>query len=163
MKLFVKIFLWFMAAIALMFGVIVFVTRTFQTEPMVSRFERSTRNQLTVYGGTATQIVTAEGEVGLRAFLTRLKDLEPPRQVTLVSNDGKVFFGDPVDVPGVSELAAKSISAGGAGGWNLWCATVMKSTPRITPAGTIGRVSCTGRQYRIQPTFDRWQAHARCC
>ena len=46
MKLFVKIFLWFLAAIALMVGVIIFVTRTFQTDPLFSRLQRSTRNQM---------------------------------------------------------------------------------------------------------------------
>ena len=46
MKLFVKIFPWFLAATALMVGVIVIVTRTFQTEPLVNRFQRSTRNQM---------------------------------------------------------------------------------------------------------------------
>ncbi len=112
MKLFVKIFLWFLAALALMVGVIIFVTRTFQTEPMVSRFERSTRNQLTVYGGTATQIVGAEGETGLRNFLSRLKDLEPPRQVSLITADGKVWFGDAVDVPAMSELANRTLASG---------------------------------------------------
>lgn len=71
MKLFVKIFLWFLAAVGLMIGVLIFVTRTFQTEPMVSRFERSTRNQMTAYGGTASQIAAAEGDVGLRTFLQR--------------------------------------------------------------------------------------------
>ncbi len=112
MKLFLKIFLWFLAAVSLMVVVLMFVTRTFQTEPMVSRFERSTRNQLTVYGGTASQIVNAEGEAGLKAFLNRLKDLEPPRQVSLLSNDGKVFFGDPVEAPEVSQLSSRTMSSG---------------------------------------------------
>ena len=112
MKLFVKIFLWFLAAVALMVCVIIFVTRTFQTEPMVSRFERSTRNQLTVYGGTATQIANAEGEPGLRTFLARLKDLEPPRQVSMVAADGSVWFGDPVDAAGVSDIVNKTKGSG---------------------------------------------------
>ena len=112
MKLFLKIFLWFLAAVSLMVFVLMFVTRTFQTEPMVSRFERSTKNQLTIYGGTATQIVNAEGEAGLMSFLSRLKNLEPPRQVSLVANDGKVFFGDPVDAPEVGDLTAKTMSSG---------------------------------------------------
>jgi two-component system sensor histidine kinase CpxA len=94
MKLFVKIFLWFLAAVGLMIGVLIFVTRTFQTEPMVSRFERSTRNQLTVFGGTATQIAGAEGEAGLRTFLQRLKDIDNSRQVSLIGADGTVLFGD---------------------------------------------------------------------
>ncbi len=111
MKLFVKIFLWFLAAIALMVGVIIFVTRTFQTQPMVSRFERSTRNQLTVNSGTATQIVNAEGEAGLRTFLSRLRDQEPPRPVSLVAADGVVWFGDPVDAPGTAELIKRTLTS----------------------------------------------------
>ena len=112
MKLFIKIFLWFLAAVALMVGVIIFVTRTFQTQPMVSRFERSTRNQLIVYSGTATQIVNVEGEAGLRTFLDRLKDLEPPRPVSLIAPDGSAWFGAPVEGPGVSEFFEKTTASG---------------------------------------------------
>lgn len=112
MKLFVKIFLWFLAAIALMVGVIIFVTRTFQTEPMMGRFERSTRNQLTVYGGTGTQIVSAEGEAGLRVFLNRLKDLDPPRQVSLIGADNSIWFGDKVDSAGALDLVSRTLAAG---------------------------------------------------
>lgn len=109
MKLFLKIFLWFLAAIGLMVIVLMFVTRTFQTEPLVSRFERSTRNQLSVYGGTATQIANVEGEAGLKTFLARLKNLEPPRQVSLIASDGTVWYGDPIEVPSVSELATRTL------------------------------------------------------
>ena len=94
MKLFIKIFLWFLAAIALMIFVIIFVTRTFQTDPMVGRNQRSTRNQMMIYGGTATQIAKAEGEAGLRTYLARLRDIEPPREVDLVDQSGKVWFGE---------------------------------------------------------------------
>lgn len=112
MKLFVKIFLWFLAAVGLMIGVMMFVTRTFQTEPTVSRFERNTRNQMTIYGGTATQIVGAEGEAGLRNFLNRLKNLEPPRQVSLVAPDNAVFFGDPIVGSDVTDLVGKTLASG---------------------------------------------------
>ncbi|MBE7516668.1 MAG: HAMP domain-containing protein [Chloracidobacterium sp.] len=94
MKLFVKIFLWFLIAIALMFGVIYSVTNTFQTEPLVNRFERSTRNQMIVYAETVTQIASYGDEQGVRAFLARLRDREPPRVVNLVGDDGFVWFGD---------------------------------------------------------------------
>ena len=114
MKLFVKIFLWFLAAVALMVGVIIFVTRTFQTQPLVSRFERSTRNQMVVYGGTATQIANVEGEPGVRAFLTRLRDLEPPREVNLVSPDGAVLYGDPVAIDVSKDLIARALASGDA-------------------------------------------------
>ncbi|MFT3744626.1 MAG: response regulator [Pyrinomonadaceae bacterium] len=112
MKLFLKIFLWFLAAVGLMVGVLMFVTKTFQTEPMVNRFERNTRNNLTVYSGTATQIANAEGEAGLRLFLERLKGLDPSRQLSLVSGDGKVWFGDPIESPGIAELSSRTIASG---------------------------------------------------
>lgn len=104
MKLFLKIFLWFLTAIALMFGVIIFVTRTFQTEPMMGRVQRSTRNQMIIYAGTATQIVNGEGEAGLKAFLSRLRDLEPPREVDLVAEDGTVWYGESADITDSIEL-----------------------------------------------------------
>ncbi len=112
MKLFVKIFLWFLAAVGLMIGVMMFVTRTFQTEPTVSRFERNTRNQMTIYGGTATQIVGAEGEPGLRTFLTRLKNLEPPRQVSLVGPNNVLWSGDPIVSKDVNDLVDKTLASG---------------------------------------------------
>nr|HMT09959.1 HAMP domain-containing protein [Pyrinomonadaceae bacterium] len=112
MKLFLKIFLWFLVAVALMIGTVIFVTRTFQTEPLVNRWERSTRNQMIVYAGTANQIVTAEGEAGLRTFLARLRDLEPPRKVELVANDDSVWFGDSVDIDESREVIAKTRTSG---------------------------------------------------
>lgn len=114
MKLFVKIFLWFLTAVALMVGVIIFVTRTFQTQPMVSRYERSTRNQMIVYGGTATQIATAEGEAGVRTFLSRLSDLEPPREVNLVAADGTLLFGGTGVIEDSTELIGRTLTSGNA-------------------------------------------------
>ena len=112
MKLFVKIFLWFLAAVALMVGVIIFVTRTFQTDPMFSRTQRSTRSQMTVYGGTASQIVKAEGEGGLRIFLSRLRDVEPPREVQLVSSDGTPWFGEVGKIADSQELIGRTFANG---------------------------------------------------
>jgi two-component system sensor histidine kinase CpxA len=112
MNLFVKIFLWFLTAIALIVGMIIFVTRTFQTEPMVGRMQRSTRNQMIVYGGTATQIVNGEGENGLRAFLSRLKDLEPPREVELVAEDGSVWYGEAGEVEDSKDVVARTLTSG---------------------------------------------------
>lgn len=111
MKLFVKIFLWFLAAIALMVGVVIFVTRTFQTGPMESRWQRSTRNQMIVYGGTATQIAAAEGEAGVRAFLDRLRDLDPPREVVLIGSDGRAWSGNDLGSDASKELTAQALSS----------------------------------------------------
>ncbi len=113
MKLFGKIFLWFLAAVALMVGVIIFVTRTFQTDPLFSRLQRSTRSQMLIYGGTATQIAAAEGEAGLRAYLSRLRDADPPRDVNVVGQDGKIWFGSDDTVSAAADLAARTLQSNG--------------------------------------------------
>lgn len=112
MKLFGKIFLWFLAAIALMVGVIIFVTRTFQTDPLMSRLQRSTRSQMQIYAGTATQIAASEGEAGLRTYLARLRDVDPPRDVNLVDVNGGLWFGgdDPIADNDIATLSLASNS-----------------------------------------------------
>jgi len=114
MKLFFKIFLWFLAAIGLMVGVVIFVTRTFQADPANSRFQRSTRTQMLIYSGTAAQIVAAEGEEGLRNFLTRLRDVEPPRRVDLIGTDGSAYFGSGEDLAGFQQLITRTRESKGA-------------------------------------------------
>ena len=110
MKLFIKIFLWFLAAIALMVGVIIFVTRTFQTDPLFSRLQRSTRSQMQIYAGTATQIAAAEGEGALRIYLDRLRDVDPPRDVNLVDDGGKIWFGSEDPVAAGTALASRALA-----------------------------------------------------
>jgi two-component system sensor histidine kinase CpxA len=111
MKLFVKIFLWFLAALAVSNGVIYFVTRTFQTDPLVSRFQRSTRNQMNIYAGTATQIAQAEGEQGLLTYLNRLQG-EMSRKVNLIGGDGKVWFGTGNEITDHSEIVSRTLQSG---------------------------------------------------
>ncbi len=94
MKLFLKIFLWFLAAVALMVGVIIFVTRTFQTEPMFSRWQRAARKQMTIYGGTTTQVFNSEGEIGLRQYLTRQRDSETIKEIGLIDEAGRPANGE---------------------------------------------------------------------
>lgn len=115
MRLFVKIFLWFLAAIALMVGVTMFVTRTFQTVPMESRWQRATRNQMQIYGGTATQIAATEGEAGVRSFLARLREVDDPsREVALVDGDGKLWFGNEGEISNISELLGRTFASNAA-------------------------------------------------
>lgn len=94
MKLFIKIFLWFLIAIALMFGVIIFVTRTFQTEPMFARWQRNARTQMSMYAGTSKQIYDSQGENGLREYLTRIRDSEVIKEIDILDADGRGRIGD---------------------------------------------------------------------
>lgn len=112
MKLFFKIFLWFVAAIAISSFVIYFVTRTFQTEPLMSRFQRNTRNQMVIYGGTATQIARAEGEEGLLTYLNRLQGQDNSRKVNVVERDGRVWFGGEGDIPNAGEIINRTLESG---------------------------------------------------
>lgn len=98
MKLFFKIFLWFLATIALMVVVVMFITRTFQTDPMFSRWQRGARTQMSIYGGTAAQIFDANGEAGLKTFLGRLRDSETLREVDLLDSEGRIVFGDAINM-----------------------------------------------------------------
>lgn len=111
MKLFLKIFLWFLAAVAVSNAVIYFVTKTFQTEPLISRFQRSTNNQMTIYGGTATQIAHAEGESGLRIYLARLQG-EMSRKVNLVASDGALWFGEHNEILEPDEIVKRTLASG---------------------------------------------------
>ena len=112
MKLFIKIFLWFVAAIAVSNFVIYFVTRTFQTEPLMSRFQRNTRNQMVIYGGTATQIARAEGEEGLSQYLNRLQGQDSGRKVNVVERDGRVWFAGQGEIHNAGEIIARTLESG---------------------------------------------------
>ena len=107
MKLFLKIFLWFTLATALKFAVIIFVTRTFQTEPMFSRWQKSATNQLTFYAVPPKQIYATSGQDGLNQFLTRLKDNSTIRDVDLLDQSGDQVYGDGEGIHDFDGIVAK--------------------------------------------------------
>lgn len=111
MNLFLKIFLWFMAAIALMVGVVLFLNWTIQTEPVVSRWQTSMRNQMNIYAETAAQIYDNEGEAGLSLFIQRVKSLPTVTEVDVVNSNGKVLFADVADLSGYRPLIENTFAA----------------------------------------------------
>lgn len=111
MNLFLKIFLWFLGAITLMVGVVVFLNWTVQTEPVVSRWRISARNQTLVYAETATRTYETDGEKGMADFLGRLRQLETISEVDLIGQNGKVWLSDGVDPGAYSELVAKALAS----------------------------------------------------
>ena len=114
MKLFLKIFLWFLTAIAIMFGVIIFVTRTFQTEPMFSRWQRAARNQMSIYGGTSTQIYDGQGDAALRVYLTRLHDSETIKEIDLLDSNGGASIGEVTNLRDFDAVVDRSRASGAA-------------------------------------------------
>ncbi|MGQ0541080.1 MAG: ATP-binding protein [Blastocatellia bacterium] len=111
MNLFFKIFLWFLAAIALMVGVVVFLNWTVQTEPVVSRWRVSVRNQTNIYAATAAQIYANQGETGLNEFLGRVRQPENIGEVIIIGENGKPWLSEVVDAESYQELVAKALAS----------------------------------------------------
>lgn len=109
MNLFVKIFLWFLAALALMVGAMLFLNWTVQTEPVVSRWRVSVRNQTTIYAETAAQVHSTQGEAGLSQFLERIRRPETIGEVDLIGEDGKAYLSEGINAENYSELVAKAL------------------------------------------------------
>lgn len=112
MNLFVKIFLWFLAAIALMIGVVFFLNWTVQTEPVVSRWRISVRNQTNIYAGTAAQVYAKEGEAGLAEFLDRIRTSETIGEVQLIGKNGKSWLSPGASIEDYRGLTEKALASG---------------------------------------------------
>ena len=111
MNLFLKIFLWFLAAIALMVGVVVFLNWTVQSEPVVSRWRISVRNQTNIYAETAAQIYATEGEKGLGEFLDRIRKPDTIGEVDLIGENGKAWLSEGVDADNYRDLIGKAMNS----------------------------------------------------
>ncbi|HQZ81941.1 MAG TPA: ATP-binding protein [Pyrinomonadaceae bacterium] len=155
MKLFLKIFLWFLAALALMFFVIVFVTRVFQVQPTVSRWERSAKNQLTFYKHATEQIEAGTGDEGVNEFLTRLKAYGYINDVALYDDKGNALFGTVVDH--YSEATAKARESGEAAVIDRENEATFGAVPLTLKNGRTGFLIIQWEQMRIPPLFfDSW-------
>jgi two-component system sensor histidine kinase CpxA len=111
MNLFVKVFLWFLAAIALMVLVVIFLTWTTQSEPVVSRWQTSVINQTNIYASTAKQIYENEGEDGLNEFLNTVRNAETIEEIGLINHKGEFRNLEvPLTEP-VRQLIFKSFSS----------------------------------------------------
>jgi two-component system sensor histidine kinase CpxA len=112
MNLFFKIFLWFLAAMALMIGVAVFLTWTMQTDPFVARFQNIARNQVKIHSETAAQIFDSEGQAGVERFLKRLTEFEPVRGAVLVDASRKAVVSYGIDETSIGEIAERAFRSG---------------------------------------------------
>lgn len=100
-----------MAAIALMVGVIFFLNWTVQTEPVVSRWRISVRNQTNIYTETAAQIYASEGEKGLEGFLDRVRRSETIGEVDLIGENGRMWLSQGVNADDYRELVSKALNS----------------------------------------------------
>ncbi len=86
MSLFLKIFLWFWLAMALIIGGVMLVNWSTSSEPLARQWETFVGESVTINAGTSVQIYEAEGLGGLNEYFKRL---ELRRRVSTVS-----FYGE---------------------------------------------------------------------
>ena len=94
-----------------MVGVVVFLNWTVTTEPVVSRWQSSVRNQTNLYAATISQIHSSQGEAGVREFLDRIRKVETVSEVDVVGRDGRLWLSDAVDVSNYKELIDASFNS----------------------------------------------------
>lgn len=96
MSLFLKIFLWFWFAIALLIGVFSFVSWSTQNEPLVRQGRIMLADSFNIQVQTAGQIYKNEGQKGLDEYLTRLKTSERVLAVAFYDRNGNRISGDDI-------------------------------------------------------------------
>lgn len=111
MNLFLKIFLWFLLSNAAMFGLILFLNWSVQTEPVVSRWQTSMRNQTMIYSETAAQIYNDVGDDALLEFVDRIKNTTTITEIDLIAHDGRVLVGDASAVNGYGGVIEKTFAS----------------------------------------------------
>jgi signal transduction histidine kinase len=94
MSLFLKIFLWFWLATALVVGVLTFITWSTQSEPFLNRWQYAVGNTMSVYTEIARQIYENEGEAGILKFFQKLKISSEIKNACVVSEKYKSCLGD---------------------------------------------------------------------
>jgi two-component system, OmpR family, sensor histidine kinase CpxA len=109
MSLFLKIFLWFWLAIALIVGGLFFVTWTTQSEPFAVQWQNRFGDIMNAHAETATQIFEIEGESGLNHFLNRLADSRRIIGVAYFQN-GKLIANKKLSI-NADELVKKAMSS----------------------------------------------------
>lgn len=112
MNLFFKIFLWFLAALALMVGAVLFLNWTVQTEPVVSRWRVSVRNQTIIYAATAAQIFDREGEDAFLQFIDRIRGSETVTEVDVFGPNGEIWADRDIASENYGDLINRAMSSG---------------------------------------------------
>ena len=110
MSLFLKIFLWFWLAMALIVGALTLVTRTFQTEPIVRQWQVFAGEAITTHSQTAAQIYNAEGTAGLEIFLKRLQNSQRIKAVGLFRQNGEQIAGSRIS-SGTNDIENKAMAS----------------------------------------------------
>lgn len=94
MSLFLKIFLWFWLATAMVIAALTLATWTTQTEPLIRQWQANATEATIFQVGTAVQIFDAEGKKGLDEYLKRLQDSQKFLSVGLFTENGEQISGE---------------------------------------------------------------------
>jgi len=101
MSLFLKIFLWFWLAIALLIGVFSFVSWTTQNEPLVRQRRILFAENFIFQVQTAGQIYENEGKSGLDEYLARFKNSDRVSAIGFYDKNGQLISGDEIPPNGL--------------------------------------------------------------
>lgn len=93
MSLFLKIFLWFWLAIALIVAALMVVNWSTQTEPLVRQWQIFVGESVNTNSQTAMQIFENEGREGLNEYLHRISNLERVNAVGFFNSDLRRIAG----------------------------------------------------------------------
>ncbi|MGB7926460.1 MAG: ATP-binding protein [Pyrinomonadaceae bacterium] len=110
MSLFLKIFLWFWLAMALVGLALVISTATMQSEPVIERWRTVTGDALAIYAQAAGETLEREGNVALAAQLERFESRTRMRAF-VVDAEGREVAGRGAP-PGAKEVAARARQSG---------------------------------------------------
>ncbi len=110
MSLFLKIFLWFWLAIALIVGAVTLVNWSTQTEPLARQWQTFVGEAVNLNSQTAVQIYEAEGISGLNSYLLRSSQSQRVNSVGYFNENQKLISGgiDPTEVKDILKQAMNS-------------------------------------------------------
>ena len=93
MSLFLKIFLWFWLAIALIVAAVTIVNWSTQTEPLTRQWQTFVGEAVVMNSQTALQIYEKEGRNGLEIYLNRIGNTERVSGIGFFEQNGKQIAG----------------------------------------------------------------------
>lgn len=110
MSLFLKIFLWFWLAIAVIVGAIMIVNLSTQSEPLTRQWQNFVGEAVTINSQTALQIYQNEGRKGLDVYLSRLAGSERVIGNGFFDMGGNQISGTEISIEG-KELMQKAFQS----------------------------------------------------
>lgn len=94
MSLFLKIFLWFWLAMALIVGAVLLVNWSTSSEPLARQWQTFVGESVSLNADTSVQIYEAEGLEGLKKYFDRLEQRRRISKVSFFDVNGKLIAGN---------------------------------------------------------------------